>query len=206
MVNLHMPSALYYREKSFTSPSKITFPQFISWYLGISDVTQEIQEAFESNNHTLILDNFNKYMSYMDVSKIPQKYKSGRAYYDYYESIKGTLYPKYKLDDSNVLIRDKNVNFLIKKLTSREFSPLLADSDKLIGLPKAYFIVLEWDTLKDEGLLYAERLKEAGVDVHLAFYEKAFHGIVGLVDSSLFGYEIAKRMQSDLIEYLKANL
>ena len=38
-----------------------------------------------------------------------------------------------------------------------------------------YFILVEFDELKDEGLLYAERLKEANVDCKIAFYENAFH-------------------------------
>ena len=159
----------------------------------------------ENNNHLSIIENLETYKEYMNIDKIPKEFTNGRSYYDDYEKVKEKLYAETKLDDSNVLIRDKNATFLIKKLTSREFSPLLADSDKLIGLPKAYFIVLEWDTLKDEGILYAERLKEAGIDVHLAFYDKAFHGIAGLVGSS-FEMEIAKKMQTDLVKYLRVNL
>jgi neutral cholesterol ester hydrolase 1 len=64
---------------------------------------------------------------------------------------------------------------------------------------------IEWDAIKDEGLLYAERLREAGVDVHIEFYENAFHGIAGLVDKKL-GYEKARQMQNDLIDYLQQNL
>jgi hypothetical protein len=48
-------------------------------------------------------------------------------------------------------------------------------------------------------------LREAGVPVQIEFYENAFHGIAGLVDRKL-GYEKARQMQRDLIQYLQANL
>jgi hypothetical protein len=54
-------------------------------------------------------------------------------------------------------------------------------------------------------LLYAERLKKAGVEVNVAFYEKAFHGIMGFTHD-LFGYEIARAIENDMINYLRLNL
>jgi acetyl esterase/lipase len=204
MANMHTHSAMFYRDKSILNPMDITFAKFILWYLGINDVTDEMLDALESHNHTIVIKDFEKYKKYWDVNKIPEEFKNGFSYYDEYEKRK-ELYPKHQLHDSNILVKDKNLNSLVQKLVDKDISPLLADSKYLIGLPKAYFLVLEWDTLKDEGLLYAERLKEAGVDVQLAFYDKAFHGIATMVDDS-FGFEIAKLMRTDLIDYLKRNL
>jgi acetyl esterase/lipase len=50
-------------------------------------------------------------------------------------------------------------------LFSPEISPGLADDLK--GLPDAYIIVGETDVLKDENLIYAERLKRAGFSIIL---------------------------------------
>ena len=97
------------------------------------------------------------------------------TYKDYENKIEDA-YPTSKLKETNVLIRSVEMNRLAKKLFNRDLSPLLIDKSFLVGLPKTYFIIFEWDYLKDEGILYAERLKEAGVDVKIAFYEKAFHG------------------------------
>ena len=204
MANMHTHSAMFYRDQSMLTPIKISFAKFILWYLGINDVTDEMLDALESHNHTIVIKDFEKYKNYWDVSKIPGEFKKGLSYYDEYEKRK-ELYPKHQLHDSNILVKDKILNRLVQKLVDKDISPLLADRKYLIGLPKAYFLVLEWDTLKDEGLLYAERLKEAGVDVHLAFYENAFHGIANLVTKT-FGFEKARMMQKDLIEYLKVNL
>jgi acetyl esterase len=48
----------------------------------------------------------------------------------------------------------------------------------LTGLPSALLITAEFDPLRDEGELYGERLKEAGVDVDIHRYEEAGHGFV----------------------------
>jgi acetyl esterase len=54
-----------------------------------------------------------------------------------------------------------------------EVSPLRAPD--LSGLPPAIVVTDEYDPLRDEGLAYAERLREAGVEVTLHHYEDMLH-------------------------------
>lgn len=64
-----------------------------------------------------------------------------------------------------------------------DVSPLR--SNDLIGLAPAYIAVAEYDPLRDEGIAYAERLREAGVPVRLEHYEDQMHGfalMVGVLD------------------------
>ena len=61
-------------------------------------------------------------------------------------------------------------------------SPLLADD--LSGMPRTHLAVAGFDLLRDEGLAYADRLEEAGVDVDLAFHEGLFHGFANMTGVS----------------------
>jgi acetyl esterase len=61
-------------------------------------------------------------------------------------------------------------------------SPLLADD--LTGMPRTHLTVAGFDLLRDEGLAYAQRLEEAGVDVDLAFHPGLFHGFANMTGVS----------------------
>ena len=52
-------------------------------------------------------------------------------------------------------------------------SPLFAENLK--GMPKAYFIQAECDILIDQGLEYAQRLKEAGTEVEYKIFTGVPH-------------------------------
>lgn len=55
-------------------------------------------------------------------------------------------------------------------------SPLKAE--ELAGLPPAYVMLAGFDPLHDEGLAYAERLREAGVEVQVADYPDMVHDFI----------------------------
>ena len=70
------------------------------------------------------------------------------------------------------------------------FSPILTED--LSRLPQAVVIVAGHDPLRDEGIEYAKRLKEAGVDVELRNYEGMVHGFLSFanaVDQGMKGIE-----------------
>jgi acetyl esterase/lipase len=69
----------------------------------------------------------------------------------------------------------------------QEISPYAAPSraTNLEGLPAAYVITCEHDPLRDEAILYAMRLMDAGVPVELCNYPGTVHGFDGLIPSQV---------------------
>lgn len=93
--------------------------------------------------------------------------------------------------DGYFLTREGIERFLHHYLVHEEdgkdvrFAPLRAESLK--GLPPALIVTAEFDPLRDEGELYAERLREAGVPVSLKRYDGMIHGfftMAGLIDKA----------------------
>jgi acetyl esterase/lipase len=74
-------------------------------------------------------------------------------------------------------------------------SPLLADS--LNGIPDVYILSCQHDPLRDDSILYVERLKKEGVKYHHAHYDECFHGV--------FSYSIDKYVR-ETMEFLREKL
>jgi acetyl esterase/lipase len=78
-------------------------------------------------------------------------------------------------------------------------SPSIAED--LAGLPPAYVTTMEFDPLRDEGILYALRLLEAGVQVELHSYPGTFHG-----SSLIPGAEVSRRATEEMMVALRRGL
>jgi acetyl esterase/lipase len=78
-------------------------------------------------------------------------------------------------------------------------SPALATD--LSGLPPAYVTTMEFDPLRDEGILYALRMLEAGVSVELHSYPGTFHGsaLIPVAD-------VSRRSNAELMAVLRRGL
>ncbi|RNA10534.1 arylacetamide deacetylase-like [Brachionus plicatilis] len=149
------------------------------WYLGFNQIDENIKELMDSNNHTLLLNETErqKMISYLDVNLIAEKYKKGKFYYKTFDLKNFSLINTGKLDENSVLVKNKDFAEKIKKLFAEEVSPALTSLEELKFQPKTYEIICEIDSLKDEGLILSERLRQAGVEVRLAFYDQCFHGM-----------------------------
>lgn len=84
-----------------------------------------------------------------------------------------------------------------------EVSPYAAPAraENLAGLPPAYVSTMEFDPLRDEGILYALRLMQAGVPVELHSFPGTFHGS-GLLPTA----EVSKRSAREALDALRRAL
>ena len=110
------------------------------------------------NRHTSAEAKNSEYGKYVAKSNIPE----------------GFVDPSYapsKPDFGNSEVW-KTVN---KTFLDPYFAPLMAHN--LTGSPLTYIVTAEHDVLRDDGILFAKRLEDSGVDIHLRNYQRAFHGI-----------------------------
>ena len=76
-----------------------------------------------------------------------------------------------------------------------------ARATDLSGLPPAFISTMEFDPLRDEGILYGLRLLEAGVQVELHQYPGTFHGSAMIDDA-----DVSKRQNAEIIDVMRRAL
>ncbi|GJJ13690.1 hypothetical protein Clacol_007946 [Clathrus columnatus] len=119
----------------------------------------------------------------------------------YPEKFKSELLSLDKDEDQRILRKDK---FILNSeayrgsadTTNPELSPLLAESFE--GLPPAYIQIAGLDILRDEGLLYARLLKEAGVATRVDTYPGLPHGF----HVAFKHFDATKIQQADFVDGL----
>ncbi|XP_069753563.1 arylacetamide deacetylase-like isoform X2 [Narcine bancroftii] len=84
-------------------------------------------------------------------------------------------------------------------------APLLAGDEKLRTLPPTYLVTCEFDVLRDDGIMYATRLRRAGVRVALEHFEDCFHGVLMFITWPT-NFAIGQKLMGHYIEWLQENL
>ncbi|NXM37051.1 AAAD deacetylase, partial [Oxyruncus cristatus] len=84
-------------------------------------------------------------------------------------------------------------------------APLLASDARLRHLPPTYILTCEHDVLRDDGAMYAQRLRAAGVGVTHSHAQDAFHGALMFL---LWPFELAvgHRLFNGYVEWVNENL
>ncbi|CAF0923536.1 unnamed protein product [Brachionus calyciflorus] len=194
--NMLMPCMIKYSSFEKNMPRE----KLILWHMGFTNIKEYHSDFLIKNYHTLLVDETlrAKYMTYTDFNLIPEKYKKDLVYYQSYEKIIQIVYPKTMSKDYERL--DENFKSCVKNIFNVNISPGLADDIFLSKQPQTFITISEWDTRKDEGLIYAQRLSNNGVKVDIGYYENGFH--TSFLNQDKAGCD----MINDVISYLKENV
>lgn len=110
--------------------------------------------------------------------------------------IKGSEYQSRELYNGKygVDITKSHADFIHHKQSDiPSESPIFVDNQYLAKMPKTLIFTAEYDPLCDEGELYAEKLKRAGVQVRLVRFDGNIHGFMQSFPGSpdyMRGYDI----------------
>ncbi|CAF1281353.1 unnamed protein product, partial [Didymodactylos carnosus] len=137
------------------------------------------------NNHTSIIHKQRLY-PYLN----PQKYLPKQ----YQQNLKPLIF------DENPLMT-KTLEYLI----TPDISPLLVSDDELKKLPPILLFTTEFDILRDEGFIFAERLKHLNKSLYHYHFKGSFHGAHILLHGPL-KFDFAWTMIGKTTDAIKKNL
>ncbi|KAK2826501.1 hypothetical protein Q5P01_020715 [Channa striata] len=116
------------------------------------------------------------------------------------------LSPKHRKNYKQLIV-EKGLERLAKEvpgLLDVRASPLLAEPEVLAKCPRAYILTCEYDVLRDDGLMYARRLQDAGVSVTNDHYQDGFHGCFSFIP--WLEFDVGKRAFRAYVNWLQNNL
>ncbi|KAG8136054.1 putative Arylacetamide deacetylase protein [Naja naja] len=179
-IDLELPS--YQDNKNMPILPKALIIRFFSEYITSDD---SFLKALETNQHVPV--EYNHLFKFVNWSNwLPERFKKGHVYTD--------------ASHKNARIGHKCQDFLDTRT-----APLLVEDIKLRGLPLTYILTCQYDILRDDGIIYASRLREAGVQVVHEHADNAFHGSITFI-SGPFALNAGHRMANNYIEWLNKNL
>ncbi|KAM7376144.1 hypothetical protein PAMP_005889 [Pampus punctatissimus] len=114
------------------------------------------------------------------------------------------LAPKYKKNYKPLIVEKGSRGFVKETpgLLDVRAAPLLAGPEVLAKSPRTYIVTCEHDVLRDDGLMYARRLQDAGVTVTHDHYDDGFHGCF----SFPVEFDVGKRALRGYLNWLQNNL
>ncbi|XP_051012788.1 arylacetamide deacetylase-like 2 [Acomys russatus] len=144
---------------------------------------KELPETILRNNHVPHESrHLFKFVNWSDF--LPEKYKKNHVYK---EPVLG------------------NINASHPALMDNKVSPLLVNDSQLQRLPLTYILTCEHDIVRDDGLIYVTRLRNAGVPVTHDHIEDGFHGAISFATSPLH-LQLGLRLRDKYISWLEENL
>ncbi|NXU33099.1 AAAD deacetylase, partial [Thalassarche chlororhynchos] len=179
-LDLNLPS--YQENENKPILPRLLMVKFWSEYF-TSD--SSLKEAMASNRHVPVeSSHLFQFVNWSNL--LPEELKKGYAYTS----------PAYGSSE----LAQKYPGFLDPRA-----APLLASDAQLRGLPLTYILTCRHDVLRDDGVMYAGRLRAVGVPVMHDHAKDAFHGAMMFV-SSPAELAVGHRLLNGYIGWLNENL
>uniref|UniRef100_A0A673FQR6 Arylacetamide deacetylase-like 4 n=1 Tax=Sinocyclocheilus rhinocerous TaxID=307959 RepID=A0A673FQR6_9TELE len=154
MADFHLPSYQQNHSVPILFRGRAVF-YFLQYLNGNTSVSQQILEGkhvpVELKRH---------YKKWLDPDNLPPQFRKGAR--------SSQVIPSH----------DGHVYHIIKQGLDPEISPLLAEDEVLRLAPPTFVLTCEFDVLRDDGILFCKRLKDAEVEVTWEHLSDGFHGII----------------------------
>ena len=126
----------------------------------------EADDSIFLNGHTTRSHKESIFSEYVNVGYLPNKFRKNHNL----ESI------KFANDTQEVYKKVSEI------LLSKELSPLLVKDEHLLNNTPNHTVLIttEMDILRDDGFIYAGRLKKLGLSIQHEHYQNLFHGVFGM--------------------------
>uniref|UniRef100_A0A0K0ECS5 Abhydrolase_3 domain-containing protein n=1 Tax=Strongyloides stercoralis TaxID=6248 RepID=A0A0K0ECS5_STRER len=151
-------------------------------YLGLPATKKNIKKVLSNSCATEEIRKHPNVVKNLDISLLPEEILNSKYY-------KPKTYPP---PDA------KFAETFSKAAFNPEFAPLFSSDEETIGMCDAMVVTCQYDVLRDEGILYAKKLKRLGVNTEWKNYNKAYHGIF-----TIKGCELQEEIFNDVVNYVR---
>ncbi|CBZ42131.1 Alpha/beta hydrolase fold-3 domain-containing protein [Caenorhabditis elegans] len=166
LVDLQMTSYRYFHKRltgiAFVDPASVAF--YYMLYAGIPlEKAKELVPIVLTNGHVKpdYREKIDKLLTYRTTIESTHTYNT-------------TKIPKRW----EIVENSEAQNLLEKVIFDPNFSPIMREN--LENLPKSLIVTCEYDVLRDEGLIYSERLMASGVPTKLINYKNGYHAMLNM--------------------------
>lgn len=115
-----------------------------------------------------------------------------------------TLLPE-RFKKNHVYMEPVVGNWSYPDLLSYKTSPMIASDSQLLNLPQTYILTCQHDVIRDDGFMYASRLRSLGLNVSHDHMEDGVHAAISFARFPLY-LRLGMRIQDKYIRWLKENL
>ncbi len=176
-LDLNLPSHVQNEKYVFDGLRRSGLAECILCYLGLS---LDYIKYIATNNHTSVHFR-NKYKRHIDWTMVPKKHVED-------------TYQRPELSENSQVAK------LLEDGLSNPYNfPLMADS--LADLPPAFVMTVEYDPLRDDGIIYAKRLEQDKVEVVHKNYKAGWHGMVHFMYGA-FNLDVAHHATDDVVDFV----